>query len=265
MSTLDIETATVAFGRNRDAVTAVDDVSLSVPSGTVLGLVGESGSGKSTLARAVAGLQPLTGGRILVDGIDIRDRAHRHGRKVQMVFQDPYTSLNPRMNVGASLAEVVRANGSAGPAGVDHAVAALLDNVRLSTATAAKYPGQLSGGMRQRVAVARALAARPRILIADEITSALDASVQSAVLNLVRDIHRELGLTILFISHNLAVVRYLADATAVMYRGRIVEQGPSHDVITAPRHDYTRRLIGSLPTPGEFGDPSRSPVTHPGP
>ncbi|MFJ3894764.1 MULTISPECIES: ABC transporter ATP-binding protein [unclassified Streptomyces] len=256
MSALVVESATVTFGRKDTAVTAVDDVSLSVPSGTVLGLVGESGSGKSTLARAVAGLQPLTSGRILADGTDIGDRAHRRARAVQMVFQDPYTSLNPRMTVGRSIAEVLRANDSAGTVGVDKRVAELLDSVRLPTAASARYPGQLSGGMRQRVAVARALAARPRILIADEITSALDASVQSAVLNLVRDIHRDLGLTILFISHNLAVVRYIADATAVMYRGKIVEQGPSHDVINSPRHGYTRQLIASLPTPQEFSAPS---------
>jgi peptide/nickel transport system ATP-binding protein len=253
MSALDIESATVVFGRKEPAVTAVDDVSLSIPSGTVLGLVGESGSGKSTLARAVAGLQPLTRGRILAGGTDIQNRGHRRTRAVQMVFQDPYTSLNPRMTVGGSIAEVIRANDSAGPGGVDRTVADLLDSVRLPSAAGGRYPGQLSGGMRQRVAVARALAARPKILIADEITSALDASVQSAVLNLVREIHRELGLTILFITHNLAVVRYIADATAVMYQGRIVEQGPSHEVITGPRHAYTRTLIDSLPTPGEFG------------
>ncbi|MFG2623017.1 ABC transporter ATP-binding protein [Streptomyces sp. NPDC048507] len=223
-----INELTVRFGD----VTAVDRLSLTVPEGTVTGLVGESGSGKSTLARAVAGLVPHRG---TVTGVD-------RGR-VQMVFQDPYSSLNPRMTVGDAIAEGLRVPRARRGAETER----LLDLVSLPASCAGRRPRELSGGQRQRVAIARALAARPDVLIADEITSALDVSVQGAVLNLIRDLRAELGLTMLFISHNLAVVRYVCDAVAVMRHGRLVETGPVDDVITRPRAPYTRTLLDAVP------------------
>ncbi len=212
--------------------TAVHGVSLEIPTGSVTGLVGESGSGKSTLARAVAGLTPYRG---TVSGIE-------RGR-VQMVFQDPYSSLNPRMRIGDAIAE-----GSRKPRTQRGAeVARLLELVALPASYASRHPRELSGGQRQRVAIARALAAEPDLLIADEITSALDVSVQGAVLNLIRELRAELGLTMLFISHNLAVVRYVCDALAVMRHGQLVESGPVEDVLAAPRHAYTRTLLTAVP------------------
>ncbi|MEU6476717.1 ATP-binding cassette domain-containing protein [Streptomyces sp. NPDC047017] len=225
---MNISDVTVRFG----SFTAVDGVSLEVPAGRVTGLVGESGSGKSTLARAAAGLTPYRG---TVSGVE-------PGR-VQMVFQDPYSSLNPRMTLGDAIAEGTRVPRPRRPA----EVARLLELVSLPSSYAAKYPRELSGGQRQRVAVARALAARPEVLIADEITSALDVCVQGAVLNLLRDLRAELGLTMLFISHNLAVVRYVCDAVAVMRHGRLVESGPVEEVITTPQHAYTRALLAAVP------------------
>ncbi|MCZ2821130.1 ATP-binding cassette domain-containing protein [Modestobacter sp. VKM Ac-2977] len=243
MSELRFDDVSVRYGSRQRAMTAVDRVSLTVPDGAVVGLVGESGSGKSTLARAAVGLTPLSGGRILLDGEPLR---HGSGpRPVQMVFQDPYSSLDPRMTIGDSVAEAV-------PRGVRSAerrreVARLLDLVELDPARAGAYPGQLSGGQRQRVALARALAARPAVVVADEITSALDVSIQGTVLNLVRRLQRELGTSMLFISHNLAVVRYVASEIAVMYLGRIVEHGPAEQVLADPQHPYTRDLLAAVP------------------
>jgi peptide/nickel transport system ATP-binding protein len=238
-SGLRFEGVTVRYGRH----TAVDDVSLVVPPGQVVGLVGESGSGKSTLARAAVGLAPVASGAITVDGRPVPTRGR--ARPVQMVFQDPQSSLDPRMTVGESIAEGM-------PAGLSRAerreeVGRLLELVRLDPAHAATYPTRMSGGQRQRVGLARALAARPQVVVADEITSALDVSIQGAVLNLVRDLQRELGLSMLFISHNLAVVRYVATHVAVMQGGRIVEQGPTAQVLTDPAHDYTRTLLAAVP------------------
>ncbi|MEU4195809.1 ABC transporter ATP-binding protein [Kribbella sp. NPDC026611] len=232
MSELRFDEVTVRFGR----LTAVDGVSLVVPSGQVVGLVGESGSGKSTLARAAVGLAEPAGGQILLDGVPLRSR-----RLLQMVFQDPYSSLDPRMTVGDSIAEAM-------PKGTTQRrqeVVRLLELVGLDADRASAYPAALSGGQRQRVAIARALAGQPKVLIADEITSALDVSIQGTVLNLVRQLQRELRLSMLFISHNLAVVRYVSDIVAVMYLGRIVEAGPAHDVLTNPQHPYTKELLAA--------------------
>lgn len=245
MSELRFDNVTVRYGRT----TAVDGVSLTVPEGGVVGLVGESGSGKSTLARAAVGLAPLTGGRITLGGEPVQTRGR--SRPLQMVFQDPYSSLDPRMTVGDSVAEAMPPGGTRAERRTE--VKRLLELVHLDPVCAGSVPSRLSGGERQRVALARALAARPRVVIADEITSALDVSVQGAVLNLVRELRRELGLTILFISHNLAVVRYVASHVAVMRHGRIVEQGPAARVLTEPGHDYTRELLAAVPgrtTPG---------------
>jgi len=239
VSELRFEDVTVRYGRT----TAVDGVSLTVPEGEVVGLVGESGSGKSTLARAAVGLAPLTGGRITLGGEPVPTRGR--SRPLQMVFQDPYSSLDPRMTVGDSVAEAMPPGGTRAARRTE--VERLLELVHLDPICAGSVPSRLSGGQRQRVALARALAARPRVVIADEITSALDVSVQGAVLNLVRELQRELGLTILFISHNLAVVRYVASHVAVMRHGRVVEQGPTARVLTEPGHDYTRELLAAVP------------------
>jgi peptide/nickel transport system ATP-binding protein len=239
VSELSFEDVTIRYGRT----TAVDRVSLTVPAGTVVGLVGESGSGKSTLARAAVGLAPLTGGRITLAGAPVPTRGRP--RPLQMVFQDPYSSLDPRMTVGESVAEAMPPGSSR--AGRRAEAGRLLELVHLDPVCAGAVPSRLSGGQRQRVALARALAARPRVIIADEITSALDVSVQGTVLNLVRELQRELGLSMLFISHNLAVVRYVASHVAVMRGGRIVEQGPTGRVLTEPGHDYTRELLAAVP------------------
>ena len=248
MSELRFEQVTVRYGTGSGAVDAVAGVDLTVPSGSVVGLVGESGSGKSSLARAAVGLAPLTAGRIRLDGRDVTgpDADRRH--PVQMVFQDPYSSLDPRMSIGASIAEAMR--GVRGRAARAAEVARLLELVSLDPGRSGLLPSALSGGQRQRVALARALAARPEVVIADEITSALDVSVQGAVLNLIRQIRRELGLSMLFISHNLAVVRYVSDVIAVMYLGRLVEVGPTEAVLADPQHPYTRSLLESAPRLG---------------
>lgn len=238
MSALVFDDVSVRYG----ARTVVEGVSLTVPPGQVVGLVGESGSGKSTLARAAVGLVPVTSGSITVGGAPLPRRGRR---PLQMVFQDPASSLDPRMSVGESIAEVI-------PDRLDRAgrraeIERLLELVHLDPARAGDRPSQLSGGQRQRVALARALAARPDVVIADEITSALDVSVQGAMLNLVREMQRELGLSMLFISHNLAVVRYVADHVAVLSEGRIVEQGLTSDVLEAPEHPYTQELLDAVP------------------
>ncbi|GCE00272.1 ATP-binding cassette domain-containing protein [Embleya hyalina] len=243
---LELRHITVRYGRGRSAVTAVDDVSLEVPAGRVVGLVGGSGSGKSTLGRAAVGLVPITAGNVLVDGVD---QGRRPGRRpVQLVFQDPFASLNPRLSVGASVAEAVPREDRARRA---EEVARYLDLVGIDPGMSTRLPHALSGGQRQRVALARALAARPAVLVADEVTSALDVSVQGAVLNLIRDLQRELGFAMLFITHNLAVVRYLADRIAVMDRGVLVEEGPAGQVLEDPEHEYTRALLSGVPRIGE--------------
>jgi peptide/nickel transport system ATP-binding protein len=247
MSELRFEGLSVRFGSRRTGLTAVDGVDLTVPSGQVVGLVGESGSGKSTLARAAVGLSPISGGRVRLDGTDVR-RLPRGRRPIQMVFQDPYSSLDPRMTVGESIVEAMPRHAHRGAAARRAEVARLLGLVNLDADRAEALPAQLSGGQRQRVALARALAGNPEVVIADEITSALDVSVQGTVLNLVRDLQRRLGLSMLFISHNLAVVRYLSDVIAVMYLGRIVEVGPTDRLLADPQHPYTRDLLAAAPS-----------------
>jgi peptide/nickel transport system ATP-binding protein len=239
MSRLDFEDVTVRYGHH----VVLDRVSLTVPANQIMGLVGESGSGKSTLARAAVGLAPLAGGRVLLDGRPVRHRGRR--RPIQMVFQDPFSSLDPRLSVGRSIAEMLPDRLGRVPRRAE--IARLLELVHLDPVRAADAPGRLSGGQRQRVAIARALAGRPDVVLADEITSALDVSVQGAILNLVREMQRESGLTVLFISHNLAVVRYVATHVAVMAGGRIVEQGPTDQLFSRPASDYTRELLASIP------------------
>ncbi|MBM2614984.1 ABC transporter ATP-binding protein [Actinoplanes sp. LDG1-06] len=243
MRELTFEDVTVRFGSRRLGTVAVDGVNLVVPAGQVVGLVGESGSGKSTLARAAVGLAPLTGGRIRLDGRPVQAFKNR---PLQMIFQDPYSALDPRMSIGASIAEAM----PRGEPDRRAEVGRLLELVGLSADRAGARPDELSGGQRQRVALARALAGRPEVIVADEITSALDVSIQGAVLNVVRDLQRELRLTMLFISHNLAVVRYVSDIVAVMRHGRIVEYGPVEQVLMDPQHEYTRELLEAVPRPG---------------
>ncbi|MBP1326943.1 ABC-type glutathione transport system ATPase component/ABC-type dipeptide/oligopeptide/nickel transport system permease subunit [Leucobacter exalbidus] len=246
-----VDDLVVTFGHGAKAFNAVDGVSFELASGSVLGLVGESGSGKSTVARTIAGLQPATAGRVSIGGDDLLRTAGvnrlERARDVQMIFQDPYSSLNPRMNVREVLDEVLMTHGMTNARERRTQVSELLDLVRLRANTADLYPGQMSGGMRQRVAIARCLAAKPRLIIADEITSALDASVQGAVLNLIRELQRELDISMLFITHNLAAVRYIADRTAVMQHGRIVEIADPDKLVRAPEHPYTQTLVDAIP------------------
>ncbi|MEV7864029.1 ABC transporter ATP-binding protein [Streptomyces hirsutus] len=248
---LDVENLVVRHHGPGGAVTAVDGVSLEVPVGHAVGLVGESGSGKSSLARALVGLTPydgrvLVGGRV-AGGRTVRQR-RRLARHVQMVFQDPDTALDPRMTVHRTLAEAARAVAKATSRGsARERTTELLQMVGLDPELANRLPSRLSGGQRQRVALARALAVGPGTLIADEITSALDASSQAAILGLVRDLRDRLGLSLLFISHQLTAVRYLSDVVAVMYLGRIVETAPAGTLLSAPRHPYTRALVASAP------------------
>ncbi|MFC8800743.1 ABC transporter ATP-binding protein [Promicromonospora sp. NPDC057138] len=242
--------------RSTGAVKAVDGVSLTLDRGKTLGLVGESGSGKSTLARVLVGIEKPTSGQVLVDGEDVT-RLSQAGRKqlrrdVQMVFQDPYTSLNPRMSVGEIVGEPFAIHGITPAGGRRAAVGELLELVGLDPDHANRYPHQFSGGQRQRVGIARALALRPKILVCDEPVSALDVSVQGQVINLLEDLQEELGLSYLFVAHDLGVVRHIAHDVAVMYLGRIVEQGREAEVYDGAQHPYTQALLSAVPVP----DPS---------
>jgi len=247
MSELRFNDVTVRFGGSRRGLTAVDQVSLTVPDNSIVGLVGESGSGKSTLARAAVRLVPLTGGCIELDGKPVPRRGPE-SRRVQMIFQDPSSALNPRMTIGESIAEGLPRGTS--PAGRRAEVARFLELVHLNPARASYSPAQLSGGQRQRVALARVLATRPDVIIADEITSALDVSIQGTVINELKSLQRELGISVLFISHNLPLVRYVTQRMAVMYFGRVVEQGQTADVLADPQHPYTRELLSQVPDSG---------------
>jgi peptide/nickel transport system ATP-binding protein len=231
-------------------VIAVDDVSLSVARGSALGIVGESGCGKTTLARIMLGLLPPTTGTVRIDGQSLSEMdRHERARLIQPVFQDPMSSLNPRRRIGDIVALPLIAAGRVPRRERRDKVMAMLEQVGLNSATAARYPAQLSGGQRQRVAIARALVIEPRILICDEPTSALDVSVQAQILNLLAELRATFNLTLVFISHNLAVVEHIADEVAVMYLGRIVEHAAADAVFGAPRHPYTQALLASVLTP----------------
>jgi peptide/nickel transport system ATP-binding protein len=236
---------------------AVDGVSFSVAKGETLGLVGESGSGKTTVARTILRLLDPDEGSIIFDGVDIaglsRSELQAVRRRMQMVFQDPYSSLNPRMKVGSAIAEPALVHGVVDRSAVGRHVEEMLELVGLPASTAERYPRQLSGGQRQRIAIARALSARPSVLIADEPVSALDVSVQAQILNLLARLLQELDLTMVFIAHQLSVVRHISDRVAIMYLGRIVETGPTDRVFDAPQHPYTKALLEAAPHP----DPSR--------
>jgi oligopeptide transport system ATP-binding protein len=245
-------------------VKAVDGVSLAVQRGEVLGLVGESGCGKSTLARTILQLTPATEGEILLEGRNLTTASAAEmiaaRRTLQMIFQDPYASLNPRMTVFATLAEPMLVHRVCAPADVPAAVSALMRRVGLAPRFLQKYPHEFSGGQRQRMAVARALALRPRIIVADEPVSALDVSVQAQILNLLSELVRQMDLTLIFIAHDLSVVKHVSDRVAVMYLGKIVELGSATDVIERPRHPYTQALVSAIPRPDPDAERTRQRI-----
>ena len=260
----------VAERKPRQFVHAVDDVAFTIVRGRTLALVGESGCGKSTVARLLVGLYPPTRGRVVFDGVDTTGRRPAAiRRRMQMIFQDPYASLNPRWKVKDIVAEPLHEHGFAGSDGVvpgrdarrriDERVGELLASVGLAVADADKFPHQFSGGQRQRISIARALATEPEFLVCDEPTSALDVSVQAQVLNIMKELQARRGLTYLFISHNLAVVRHVGDEVGVMYLGRVVELADKASLFARPRHPYTRMLLDAIPDVHMSGR-ARTPV-----
>ncbi|HEY0419648.1 MAG TPA: oligopeptide/dipeptide ABC transporter ATP-binding protein [Acetobacteraceae bacterium] len=243
---------TQGFVRRGRPVQAVTDLSLAIAPGEAVGLVGESGSGKSTVGRLLLGLLPPTAGHVLFEGQDLaaapRAALRRLRARMQLVFQDPYGSLDPRRSVGAQITDALDIHDIVPPAERPARVEALLANVGLAPEHAARLPHEFSGGQRQRIGIARALATNPDFLVADEPVSALDVSVQAQVLALLADLRRRLGLAMLFISHDLPVVRHLCDRVVVMYLGRVMEDGPTEQVFRAPRHPYTRALLSAAPS-----------------
>ncbi len=246
------------FKKRIGAVHAVDGVTFSLRKGEVLGLVGESGCGKSTLGRTILQLIPPTGGSVVLEG---RTLNHLHGRELrrarrdfQMIFQDPYASLNPRMTVFDTLAEAACSHRNIARSELRGRVAGLMEKVGLLPRSASKYPHEFSGGQRQRIAIARALAVEPKFIVADEPVSALDVSIQAQIINLLVKLRRDLDLTLLFISHDLSVIKHISDRIAVMYLGRIVELGTPDQVLGSPLHPYTKALVSAVPIP----DPTRA-------
>jgi oligopeptide/dipeptide ABC transporter ATP-binding protein len=244
----------VLLARQVGVVRAVDGVSFRIDRGETLALVGESGCGKSTTARLVLRLIEPTAGTVRFDGVEVAGAALRTlRRRVQVVFQDPYASLNPRLRVGATIAEPMEVHGIGDAASRAARVRELLGLVGLAPYQAERYPHEFSGGQRQRIGIARALAVQPDLIVCDEPVSALDVSIQAQVVNLLKDLQRRFGLSYLFIAHDLAVVRHMADRVAVMYLGEIVETAPKHALFATPRHPYTRALLSAIPHP----DPRR--------
>jgi peptide/nickel transport system ATP-binding protein len=239
------------YGRSAATFRAVDGISFTVPAGTTHGLVGESGSGKTTAIRTLVGFVKPTGGRVLVDGVDVaslKGQSFRHFRKsIQLVYQNPFASLDPRQTVAEILTEPLLNFEPIERSERERRVREMLDRVGLPATALARQPRSLSGGQRQRVAIARALISDPKILLLDEAVSALDVTVQAQILSLIDDLQRELGLTYVFVSHDLAVVRQIADTVSVVRQGRIIESGPTSTVFSHPVGDYTRELIDAVP------------------
>jgi oligopeptide transport system ATP-binding protein len=243
---------TGVFRRHTDDVKAVDDVSFTVEEGTTVGLVGESGSGKSTIGKTILKLVPATGGRVLFDGQDIlpmsEDEFRPLRREMQMIFQDPFGSLNPRHTIHQIVAEALEIHFPAmSRSQRQERVAELLRQVGLKPEMMERYPHEFSGGQRQRIGIARALAVKPKFIVCDEPVSALDVSVQAQIVNLLQDLQAELGLTYLFIAHDLAVVEHISDHVLVMYRGEIVESASADAIYQNPQHEYTRKLLAAVP------------------
>jgi len=239
------------FRRTVGYVKAVDDISFSIKRGQTLGLVGESGCGKTTAARTIIKLVPTTSGSIVFDAMDVLKADKRHLRKLRerltIIFQDPYSSLNPRMTVGDIVGEPLRVHRSFSSSQVSRQVGEVLEKVGLSSEHINRYPHEFSGGQRQRIGVARALILRPELVICDEPVSALDVSIQSQILNLLKDLQDDFGLTYMFIAHDLAVVEFFCDVIAVMYLGRIVERAESKELYRSPLHPYTQALMSAIP------------------
>ena len=258
----------LVFQREVGTVRAVDGVSLTVAAGEVVGLVGESGCGKSTLARTIMQLIPPTAGTVLLGGRNLTTgtAADLRGarRQLQMVFQDPYASLNPRLTVFDTLAEPMRVHRICPAGEIPSRVAALMERVGLAPRFVRKYPHEFSGGQRQRIAIARALALEPRIIIADEPVSALDVSIQAQILNLLAGLCRDMNLALVFIAHDLSVVKHISDRVAVMYLGRIVELGTATEVIERPQHPYTKALVSAIPVPDPDVERTRQRLVLPG-
>ncbi len=246
------------FNRKKNYIYAVDDVNFTLRRGETLGLVGESGCGKSTVVRAVAQLYKPTAGEVIFDGEELTDMKKKHlleaRKNMQMVFQDPYASLNPRMTTGNIIAEPMRIYKSRGLLNITEQeiadrVESLMERVGLSRFFKNRYPHEFSGGQRQRIGIARALALRPKLILADEPVSALDVSIQAQILNLFKDVQHEMGLTYLFIAHDLAVILYISDRVAVMYLGKIVEISEAEELYRNPLHPYTKALLSAAPIP----------------
>jgi ABC-type oligopeptide transport system ATPase subunit len=250
---LEVQDLKVVFNSGKKEFHALKGVSLSIDAGETLGLVGESGSGKTTVGKVILGQVSATSGKVLFEGEDIthasRERRRSLGRDIQVVFQDPYGSLNPARSIGDTLSEPLLTQTNLTRQDVSRKIAEILDQVGMPQDTASRYPVQFSGGQRQRIAIARAVIGRPRLVVCDEPVSALDLSVQAQVLNLLNDLQKSMGLALLFISHDLTVVRHVSRRTAVLYRGEIVEQGDTLQVHDAPHHAYTQALLSAAPVP----------------
>jgi ABC-type glutathione transport system ATPase component len=247
-----------SLGRRGAPVVAVEEASLALRTGEAVGLVGESGSGKSTLGRLLLGLEAPDDGQVLFEGGELSAQTAverlRFRRAVQVVFQDPFASLNPRVTVGGALREILAVHGLARGEAADRRVTDLLEQVGIDPGSERRYPHEFSGGQRQRIGIARALCLGPRVIVADEPVSALDVSVQAKVLQLMLELRRALGLTYLFISHDLAVVRQICDRVLVMQEGKIIERGPSAELFSRPRDPYTRRLLEAVPRLPRVGE-----------